>query len=202
MEGGRSHDPAASYLYTTSVITVPTLKRHVIPSNEILVTPWLPHSLSFVRILPSSSLSLSLCFSTHLSPSRVLHPSSSPSHAHTYTLSLSLHLSFSSVHPPMPYNITIANSTVAVALTAVKFGRRKSEGDSPRADTNARDYARLSLREHRPPAPCPLFRFSILVDRDLMPILIFRNGRDTEEIVRGNRSISSRKKRREVGGCF
>ena len=122
--------------------------------------------------------------------------------AHVHSLSLSLHLSFSSVHPPMPYNITIANSTVAVALTAVKFGRRKSEGDSPRADTNARDYARLSLREHRPPAPCPLFRFSILVDRDLMPILIFRNGRDTEEIVRGNRSISSRKKRREVGGCF
>ena len=97
----------------------------------------------------------------------------------------------------MPYNITIANSTVAVALTAVKFGRRKSEGDSPRADTNARDYARLSLREHRPPAPCPLFRFSILGDRDLMPILIFRNGRDTEKIVRGNRSISAGYEREE-----
>lgn len=108
--------------------------------------------------------------------------------AHTHTYTLSLRLSFSSVHPPMPYNITIANSTVAVALTAVKFGRRKSEGDSPRADTNARDYARLSLREHRPPAPCPLFRFSILVDRDLMPILISRNGRNRATIVHDNRS--------------
>lgn len=105
--------------------------------------------------------------------------------ARAYTHSLS----FFSAHPPMPYNITIANSTVAVALTAVKFGRRKSEGDSPRADTNARDYARLSLREHRPPAPCPLFRSSILVDRDLMPILIFRNGRNrATTIVRGDRS--------------
>lgn len=51
---GVAQSLAGTYLYTTSAITVPALKRHVIPSNEILVTPWAPHSLSFVRPLSRS----------------------------------------------------------------------------------------------------------------------------------------------------
>lgn len=71
---GGSPNPVGTYLYTTSAITVLVLKRHVIPSNEILVTPWVSHSLSFVR----QPLSLSLSFLLFLRPPPTPSPFSSP----------------------------------------------------------------------------------------------------------------------------
>jgi len=89
------------YLLIYNAITVPALKRHVIPSNEILVTPWIPHSLSLVRQFRSLSPFFLLS---------VLHP-------------LLILLPFCPAPASLalvPYNITIANSPVAVALRRSK----------------------------------------------------------------------------------
>lgn len=123
------------------MITVPTLKRHVIPSNEILVTPWLPHSLSLDR----ASLLLT---STHLL--RDVHHPGAP-------LFSSLPL-FPVLHRCL-ITLQLLIPPLRLLSAAVKFGRRKSEGDSRLALTRMHVITRACHcwnAGFRTPVPFPL----------------------------------------------